>query len=482
MKKIFKVLSLLAVSTLLVGCKNNGKGGSSEQPEPEPSKESLVLPHTLEEASVMEFKHMKPLTSEVMKRLSEAKGETENIEDLARYGKISELKLYNQSIYNYLDDPTAYYYGSSSFTDFKVYSNDYVEMEGSSFDTFGDKYYSYEDGSVDKSTYSGVGVAEHNEFFMNFSGENKDRNMTEPEKNYSWEYYRLMVGMPSQYLLMYLSTQSFEFVSYPVGYQEENGLTYFNFLETDTYSSSYYSFTCTYVEYIQTVYVINENNELQGIYEVYEEWADHNLLSGVYEMNLQQRVFNSLEIKYNPIPTCDAAKRRALLDSVPEYYIAYNEDYYFYGELYYKMAKATLNDEGKLAAAPSFPTNANSVDGSFFVDENTLAISFRPSISSSYGDYIALDLQVIERNFLCLKGENAGTEEIKNMDISANADLKAAIAEFAGGWILTYADVDYLVIPTYNKGFQGFALTVSALDPTSTVVGVTSILNNGMYL
>jgi hypothetical protein len=198
-------------------------------------------------------------------------------------------------------------------------------------------------------------------------------------------------------------------------------------------------------------------------------------------MNLREKRFNSLEVKYNPIPTCDAAKRSAFLENMPYYSVTETTSSpYFMARFGYRFAKAILNDEGKLAAAPSFSGGTNYVSGTFFVDEETLAIRFNPSISSSYGDYIALELNDIVVNYLSLRGPTAGTEDYTSTIITYNDELKAAIAEFTGGSILKFESTDYLVIPTYNKGFQGFAITVSAVNPVSTTFGVIAAPDLGL--
>ncbi len=462
MKKLFKTLSLLAVSTLLVGCKNSGKGGSSEQPQPEPDGEAIVLPTTLEEAKVLEFKNLKPMTEAVLEEFEESM-----MEDYSQFANISELVMLGGERQNELSDPSQSFNTYRSSIDVKMYTDEYAEMEGSYFINYGDKHSQLDGDGMEMEKVSAQGVRDNGNFYVN-TVMDEGSGLGVSLSSYQWQVYPVEEKIPTQYILFSLVMEEVSFHGGPIGYQEDANNIYVVFYNTDYDTSSLNGISYTWSEYYQTVMAFDKQYNIQGIYTIYEEWYDHNLFSGKYEMNLRERNFTSVEVKRSTLPACDTAKRSAFLADMPYYYVARNEMSGFRSELYYQLGTVSLDADGKLTAAPSF-SGTSSTTSMDFVDKDTVMMPLRSYLSGN--QYFAIKLTQIKLNYLSLRGPTAGTQEVKTFSLVDDADLKAALAEHCGGKVLTYSNVDYVVLPT--ESFKGFSVTASAVNPVSTVFGIT---------
>ena len=473
MKKIIKVLSLLMVSSLLAGCKNNGKGGSSEQPvNPDnPSQPEIVLPNNLEDAGIIEFQNMKPITPKMMEKLSESSSE-----NLEQFKSISEFNIIGGEVENYLNEPSQPFERYVNNINVKIFTEDYAEMSGEYYINYGDKYQQLDGDGMKMEDISATGVRQDNIFYLNMNMSADPFGVGEI-KDYDWQAIPFpSAEIPTQSLIFNLVSDAFRFYGSPIGYVEVGDKIYLNSYTTDYDSYTYNSIHYYEIEYRQTIIVLDKQYNLLSIYEAYEEWYDHDLFSGEYKLNLAEKYFTLLEIKRSNLPACDASKRSAFIESIPYYYVSRNPDNDYMVKLSYQVASnVVLDEDGKLTGDPGFGS-VSTTSQTIFVDKNTVGVCCSPYAS---GTYMALSIVRVDATYLSLKGPTAGTYNYSSFNLTEDPALMSAIAEFTGGSVLKYNDHDYLIIPVEN--WKGITITLSAINPVDPAIGVAAYPEYYLY-
>ncbi len=429
-KKVIIPITLLACASLLIGCGGKKEKESSVQPEPVSSsseepipgpgpeiEDTVVLPKTLDEAH---FIDMGNLSQEVPQELLDSSVDEVDFEDIHF---ASGATLSAEWEFSFSGDFAEY---QVTEADFRIYNDGIsISRENKSF------YYNYE------------GVAN---YLYNFSEEEttyiSKENKTYKKNQYiadedvrTYEWSILPANQdPAKAVYEELIGQIY-FYNQPAYTKIGDYIYVVSFtsrIDSDI-SSNYHGeeFIYTYKYSEEVILRLDTNYQPAEMYYYYEGTVDHNMTTGVSlkEPKLVSRDLYHMEMGYGEYQ--DHPEAQQILNSIPDKYFV---NAYFD----YRLAAASVGEDGKLTAAPSFGSATLWRSGGFY-DYETPYLSFFPYYNTQY---FAIELVDLYINYINLVNNG----EINRTVSMKNNNFMAKVAEAMNGQLLDYGGNTYLVV------------------------------------
>ena len=354
------------------------------------------------------------------------------------------------------------------------YGYHYIETETSNFQVYNDGISIYDSLEIDEYDYPGLARYEYEDdnyeclyILTEDGGYEKDTNIYEGTASYTW-YYLPEEYDPVSNTYGYL-TQNFYFQSQPA-YARIGDFYYIACYEISkasyiTENAYHEDFSYCYTEKKQTILEIDLEGRVTQYYYYSEELYDHDMTSGVAldEPQAIYRYLYNIELYYDDYKDCPNAQQ--LLNDVPEQYV---RD----ARIAYRTAAANVGDDGKLLAAPEFPTNYSYSSSLFFEDYETGVLSYAPY---NNGQYFAIDFEKLYVSYAVLKGENAGN--MNTVTIEVKDEFLEEIATQMGAELQVFNEATYFIVNKANMNYIEFAFSAFAIQGVGDIT-VRQITND----
>ena len=426
-------VALLLSISLLAGCggKKDDKKPSepesqeSSEPEPEPgpgpepTPEGLEFPKTIEDAK---FIYLGELTYDVPdEHFMEIMSQELEFEDM------------NFSGYDYITASweDEYYYGYYSVeTDTETYQvyndgisiSNYLELEEYEYpglckyqyedENYESIFIETEDGTYEKDTEIYEGMAYYNWYLYS------DFNPAE------YKYDNALYGLNFNAQPAYARIGDYYYVA---GRSIYKGSSY-------EYSAYDEYFTYCYTEKSQLIIEIDLEGRLSKAYRYSEDLVDHDMVTGspLDEPQATYRSMFYIDMHYDDYK--DHPEAQNILNSVPEQYLSD-------ARISYRTAAVTVGDDGKMTAAPEFPSSYNTGSSFYFDDYETAVKFFSPYYNSQY---FAVDFDRLTIIYTILKGEDAGDSNIVNIEFKD--EFLEEVAEQMNAELQVFNEETYFIV------------------------------------
>lgn len=452
-------VALLLSISLLVGCggkkddkkpsqpesqeSSEPEPGPGPEPEPEPGKQGLDFPKALQDNN---FINLGVMSYDIP--------DEHFTEIMANQPGFADL---NWSGYSYVDIDYEYdyYYGyhyiETGTTNYQVYNDgisvyDYLEIE--EYDYPGLAKYEYQD---DKYQYLYILTED--------GGYEKDTGFYEGMTSYVWH------SLPEEYdpvsstygnitqLIYFQSQPAFAKIGdfyYVASYEINKG----SYSTDNAYNED---FTYCYTEKKQTILEISSEGKIAHYYCYSEELYDHDMTTGVAleEPQAIYRYLDNIEFYYDDYK--DYPNVQQLINDIPEQYVRN-------AKLSYRTAAANVGDDGKLIAAPEFPSTYALTSSLLFDDYETAFLSFAPYYNNQY---YAIDFDKLSITYSVLKGEDAGQEN--TVTIEVKDDFLEEIATQMGAELQVFNEETYFIVNRDNMDYIDFVFSAFAIQGVGDV-------------